>query len=196
MKAIQVATVTKALAHFIRGLDQWDSPFDRYVRGETPFLDPAAKRGFNLFTGKAACATCHFPPTFGGIVPPRYTETESEVLGVPETFPATAGSSLRFDGDLGRGLVHHNPIFRRAFKTPSVRNAELTGPYMHNGGINTLNDVLDFYNAGGGVGLGLDVPHQTLPPDSLGLTRREMNDIVAFMKSLTHGRGMEIPNAE
>jgi cytochrome c peroxidase len=76
-------------------------------------------------------------------------------------------------------------VFRRAFKTPTVRNAALSAPYMHNGGMETLEAVLDFYNAGGGAGLGLDVPNQTLPPDSLGLTRGEMDDIIAFMKSLT-----------
>jgi cytochrome c peroxidase len=191
--AMQLATLTKALAHYIRSLDNWNSPFDQYVRGETDVLDPAAKRGFNLFMGKAACATCHFPPTFGGIVPPRYIDTESEVLGVPETFPVLPGSSLRFDGDLGRGLLNQNAIFQRAFKTPSIRNAELTGPYMHNGGMNTLEAVMDFYNAGGGIGIGLDVPHQTLPSDSLGLTKREIGDIIAFMKSLTDTTGLNGP---
>jgi len=187
---VKLAALTKALSHYVRSLDNWGSPFDRYVRGESEFLDPAAKRGFNLFMGKAACATCHFPPTFGGIVPPKYIDTESEVLGVPESFPAAPGTTLRFDGDLGRGLVHQNAIFQRAFKTPSIRNAELTGPYMHNGGMNTLEAVMDFYNAGGGVGLGLDVPNQTLPSDSLGLTKREIGDIIAFMKSLTDTTGL------
>jgi cytochrome c peroxidase len=185
---LQVGTVTKALALYLRSLDNWHSPFDRYVRGETPFLDPAAKRGFNLFMGKALCATCHFPPAFNGVVPPRYLETESEVIGVPEKFPA---AKLRLDPDVGRGLIHFNPIFQHAFKTPSVRNAELTGPYMHNGGMATLEAVLDFYNAGGGAGLGLDVPNQTLPFDSLALTRGEMDDIIAFMKSLTDTAGLE-----
>jgi cytochrome c peroxidase len=179
---LQVKTITKALAMYVRSLGRWDSPFDRYARGETEFLDPAAKRGFNLFMGKAACATCHFAPAFNGTVPPRYVETESEVLGVPERFPA---DTLRLDDDLGRGLLRVNPVHRRAFKTPSVRDAALTAPYMHNGGMKTLEDVMRFYNAGGGKGLGLDVPHQTLPADSLGLTRREMDDVVAFLKSLT-----------
>jgi cytochrome c peroxidase len=179
---LQIGTVTKALAMYLRSLDNWHSPFDRYARGEAPFLDPAAKRGFNLFMGKALCATCHFPPAFNGVVPPRYLETESEVLGVPERFP---DPSPRLDPDGGRGEGHPSPVFRRAFKTPTVRNAALSAPYMHNGGMETLEAVLDFYNAGGGAGLGLDVPNQTLPPDSLGLTRGEMDDIIAFMKSLT-----------
>jgi cytochrome c peroxidase len=189
---VNMGTITKALAMYVRSLARWDSPFDRYARGETEFIDPAAKRGFNLFMGKAACATCHFPPAFNGVVPPKYLETESEVIGAPARFPAPV---LVLDPDLGRGLIHQNPIFRNAFKTPTVRNAELTGPYMHNGGIETLEAVLDFYNAGGGAGLGLEVPNQTLPSDSLGLSRAEMNDIIAFMKSLTDttGYGGQIP---
>jgi cytochrome c peroxidase len=171
---------------YIRSLARWNSPFDRYARGETDALDPAARRGFNLFMGKAACATCHFPPAFNGVVPPRYIETESEVLGVPEKFPATP---LVLDPDPGRGIVHLNPIFQNAFKTPTVRNVALTAPYMHNGSMETLEDVMDFYNAGGGAGLGLDVPNQTLPTDSLGLTRREMDDVIAFMKALTDTTG-------
>ena len=59
---VTVLAMNKALAMYMRTLGRWNSPFDRYVRGETEFLDPAAKRGFNLFMGKAACATCHFPP--------------------------------------------------------------------------------------------------------------------------------------
>lgn len=183
---VTVGAMSKALAMYIRSLARWNSPFDRYVRGETDALDPAVRRGFNLFMGKAACATCHFPPSFNGIVPPRFTDTESEVLGVPEVFPAPV---LRLDPDVGRGLVHLNPIFEHAFKTPTVRNVALTAPYMHNGGMKTLEDVMDFYNAGGGQGLGLDVPNQTLPPDSLGLTRREMDDVIAFMNALTDTTG-------
>jgi cytochrome c peroxidase len=189
---VNMGTITKALAMYVRSLGRWNSPFDRYARGEAEFIDPAAKRGFNLFMGKAVCATCHFPPAFNGVVPPRYLETESEVIGVPARFPAPV---LVLDADRGRGLIHQNPIFQHAFKTPTVRNAELTGPYMHNGGFETLEAVLDFYNAGGGAGLGLDVPNQTLPADSLGLSRRDMDDIIAFLKALTDtaGFGAEIP---
>jgi cytochrome c peroxidase len=186
---VTLGATTKALAQYLRSLNNWNSSFDRYVRGETQFLDPAAKRGFNLFMGKAQCAMCHFPPTFGGTVPPRYVETESEVIGVPESFPAALNPTLHLDSDLGRGLIHQNSIFRHAFKTPTVRNAALTAPYMHNGGMNTLDDVLDFYNAGGGQGLGLDVPNQTLPSEPLGLTRRQMRDVISFMNSLTDTTG-------
>ena len=179
---VQIKTVTKALAVYVRSLGTWNSPFDRYARGEAPFLDPAARRGFNLFMGKAACGTCHFAPAFNGTAPPQYVETESEVIGAPDRFP---DDTLRLDGDLGRGTLRYNPIYQRAFKTPTVRNAAVTAPYMHNGGMATLEAVMDFYNAGGGKGLGLDVPHQTLPADSLGLTQRERDDVIAFLKSLT-----------
>lgn len=182
---IAVGTITKALAQFMRSLARFDSPFDRYMRGETSALDPAVRRGFNLFTGKALCATCHFAPTFGGTVPPRYLETESEVLGVPEIFPTPPGTVLRLDADPGRFPIHYAPPFLHSFKTPSLRNVALTAPYMHNGGMKTLEDVMNFYNTGGGQGLGLDVPNQTLPSDSLGLTQQEMNDVIAFMKALT-----------
>lgn len=183
---VGIQPLAKALSMYLRSLGGWDSPFDRYARGETEQFDPAARRGFNLFMGKALCATCHFPPAFNGLVPPFYLETESEVLGVPKKFPA---SIPELDDDPGRIHFHAARIFLRAFKTPTVRNAELTGPYMHNGGMETLEAVMDFYNAGGGLGLGLDVPNQTLPPDSLGLSRAEMDDIIAFMNSLTDTTG-------
>ncbi len=183
---VGINPMVKAIAMYIRSLGGWNSEFDRYVRGETEWIDPAVKRGFNLFMGKADCATCHFPPTFNGVLPPFYLETESEVLGVPVRFPA---NDLELSPDPGRQHTHVAPIFFRSFKTPTVRNVELTAPYMHNGGMETLEDVMDFYNAGGGLGLGLDVPHQTLPPDSLGLTRREMDDIIAFMNALTDTTG-------
>jgi cytochrome c peroxidase len=66
-----------------------------------------------------------------------------------------------------------------------VRNAALTAPFMHNGQLPTLESLVRFYNVGGGRGMGLDVPNQTLPPDSLGLSAGEQGDLIAFMKSLT-----------
>src|SRR5690606_29515741 len=122
---VAVDALSKALAMYIRTLARWNSPFDRYARGETDTLDPAARRGFNLFMGKAACATCHFPPVFNGVVPPQYTVTESEVLGVPVRFPA---GRFHLDPDPGRGVIHRNPIFQHSFKTPTVRNAAFTAP--------------------------------------------------------------------
>ncbi|MBI1226043.1 MAG: cytochrome-c peroxidase [Bacteroidetes bacterium] len=179
-------TISDALSAYVASLTSLDSPFDRYVRGEIGQLDPAVKRGFNLFMGKAACGTCHFAPVFNGTVPPTYDDSESEVLGITAT-----ADTLHpvLDTDLGRfanGMPSNNADFMKtSFKTVTVRNVELTAPYMHNGAFKTLEEVVDFYNRGGGKGLKLDVPHQTLPFDELKLTRAEQNDLVAFMKSLT-----------
>ncbi|PQB05889.1 cytochrome-c peroxidase [Aureitalea marina] len=72
-----------ALTAYVMSLNSFDSPVDQYFQGKREDLPAEIKRGFNLFTGKAACATCHFAPLFSGTVPPLYVESESEVLGVP-----------------------------------------------------------------------------------------------------------------
>lgn len=175
-----------ALASYVLSLRACSSPFDRYVRGERKDLPEQVKRGFNLFMGKAACGTCHYPPTFAGLVPPLYHESESEVLGV------LSGPGLKtLDNDAGRienGVLNESaPIYRHAFKTMTVRNAAVTSPYFHNGAYKTLDHVLDFYNDGGAAGVGLEyeVPNQTLAPDHLNLSRGERKAIIAFIHSLT-----------
>ena len=183
-------SVTHAVTRYVASLRSFNSPFDRYMRGETNEINPAVIRGYNLFSGKAACATCHFAPTFSGLVPPAFLENESEVLGVPKLFQ----EPYELDPDQGRYmnriLKEQADFYEFAFKTPTLRNIELTGPYMHNGSFDNLEDVMEFYNKGGGVGLGLDVPHQTLPGDELDLTEMEIDDIISFMKSLTDTTGM------
>lgn len=171
-----------ALAAYLRSLEALDSRFDRHVRGDRAALAPAEQRGFNLFMGRAKCGTCHFAPLFNGSVPPAYAKTESEVLGVPER-AATWNAPVSVDP--GRVAVTRLPIHRHSFRTPTVRNAALTAPYMHNGVFRTLEEVVDFYDAGGGTGIGIDLPNQTLPPDSLRLSAREKSDLVAFVLSLT-----------
>ncbi|MEW5926786.1 MAG: cytochrome c peroxidase [Gemmatimonadota bacterium] len=180
--AVTGASVRAAVAAYVRSLVALDSRFDRYVRGDRAALSAAERRGFNLFMGRAKCGTCHFAPLFNGTVPPAYAETESEVLGVPSR-PATRGAAV--DPDPGRFRVHGIHLHRHAFKTPTVRNAELTAPYMHNGVFRTLEEVVDFYDRGGGAGIGIDLPNQTLPPDPLRLTDRDKADLVAFMRALT-----------
>jgi len=178
-------TMTTALAAYIVSLTSFSSPFDRYVRNEQEELDASVKRGFNLFMGKAACGTCHFAPTFSGLVPPIYHESESEVLGVPNT---TDTAAMEMDADLGRSLgviKEYVDFYQHSFKTTTVRNTALTAPYMHNGVYATLEEVVDFYNQGGGEGMGLDVPYQTLPPAPLNLTEQDQADLIAFMESLT-----------
>jgi cytochrome c peroxidase len=180
--SVTESNLKSAVASFIRSLVSFDSPFDKYIRGETNTIDDKVKRGFNLFTGKAKCASCHFVPLYNGTVPPVYDKSEFEILGVLER-PDTIKGTL--DNDAGRSGIDDITLNRFGMKTPTIRNIALTAPYMHNGAYNTLEDVLHFYNHGGGAGLGHDVPNQTLPADKLNLTKDEMNDIIAFMHSLT-----------
>jgi cytochrome c peroxidase len=184
--ALTYVNIKRALAAYMRTLVSLDSPFDRYMRQQSDHIDPAIHRGFNLFMGKAGCATCHFPPVFNGTVPPLYTDTEVEVLGTAST-PDTVNATL--DPDPGRYAVFRDDIHLHAFKTPTVRNVALTAPYMHNGTYATLEEIVDFYDHGGGAGMGLDVPTQTLPSDRLDLDAREKSDLVAFMKWLSDTSG-------
>jgi cytochrome c peroxidase len=180
--SLNVNTINRAIAAYVQSLVALNSPFDRYMRRETEQLDASAKRGFNLFMGKAACGTCHFAPTFNGTVPPRYLESETEVLGV--TASANFAHPI-LDKDPGRAGVIPADAWQHSFKTPTVRNAALTAPYMHNGAFTSLAEVVEFYDAGGGAGLGLNIPNQTLPDSPLNLTEQEKNDLIAFMESLT-----------
>jgi cytochrome c peroxidase len=187
---ISSATVSQALSSYVASLQSWNSPFDRFVRGETVRIADDVKRGFNLFMGKAACGTCHFAPTFNGTVPPLYSESESEVLGVPIQWDTLNPILDEDPGRLRSGRPHDEAgFYHRSFKTVTVRNIALTGPYMHNGSFERLEDVLDFYNRGGGIGLGLDVPHQTLPDAPLELNEQDISDLVAFMHALTDTTG-------
>lgn len=188
---ISSATVSQALSSYVGSLQSWNSPFDRFVRGETVKIADDVKRGFNLFMGKAACGTCHFAPTFNGTVPPLYSESESEVLGVPIQWDTLNPILDEDPGRLRSGRPHDEAgFYHRSFKTVTVRNIALTGPYMHNGSFERLEEVLDFYNRGGGIGLGLDVPHQTLPDAPLELNDRDISDLVAFMHALTDTTGL------
>lgn len=171
----------KALGAFTRSLPLFRSRFDRYMQGDEQALNKEEQQGFNLFMGKAKCGTCHFMPLFNGVVPPAFTKMESEVLGVP----AQAKAPYTLDKDEGKYAYTRSPIHVHAFKTPTVRNSSATGPYMHNGVFKTLEEVVNFYNKGGGRGLGLIVENQTLPDDELGLNDTEQKAIVQFLKALT-----------
>ena len=174
--------IANAISSYIRTLIALDSRFDQYMRGDKTKLNAREKKGFNLFTGKAKCATCHFIPLFNGLVPPEFTETETEVLGTPST---KNKKNAKLDTDTGKFELTQSVIHKFAFKTPGLRNIESTGPYMHNGVFNTLEEVMDFYNEGGGAGLNIAPENQTLPPDKLDLSKKEIAYIIAFMKSLT-----------
>jgi cytochrome c peroxidase len=176
-----------SIASYVRSLTSMNARFDQYMRGDTNRLTALEKQGFNVFMGKAKCATCHFMPLFNGTVPPDFEKTEAEILGVPATKDTLYA---QLDPDLGKFALYNKTLHKFAFKTPTLRNVALTAPYMHNGVYDTLEEVIDFYNKGGGAGLGIDVPTQTLPADKLNLTSREQAALVAFMQTLTDTTGL------
>lgn len=170
-----------AIAAYIRTQSVLNSPFDEYMQGNKKAINESAVKGFNLFMGKAKCGTCHFMPLFNGTVPPNFSKIETEVLGVPEKF----STPYALDKDLGKYNIIPAEPYQHSFKTSTARNAAFTAPYMHNGAIKNLEELIEFYDRGGGVGLGLVVPNQTLPPDSLHLTKEEKLALIDFLKSLT-----------
>ena len=174
--------VRNAIAAFVRSLNPFSSQFDEYMKGDKGALTPEQIRGFNLFMGKAKCGTCHFMPLFNGNIPPWYAKSESEVIGVPSR---AIWENAETDSDSGRYRINQIKELMFAFKTPTVRNSAETSPYMHNGVYRTLEEVVRFYNEGGGVGIGIELAHQTLPFDSLSLNQAEQKAIVSFMRALT-----------
>lgn len=185
-KEITRQQFSSALASYVLSLQSFNSPFDQYARGESKALSPEAKLGFNLFMGKANCGTCHFAPTFSGLVPPFYDKNESEILGILAN-PSPLGRKL--DADLGRienGVLSEKAwVYERSFKTTTVRNVAHTAPYFHNGAYQNLEQVVEFYNRGGGAGMGLSVTNQTLPPSPLDLSEPEKRALIAFMETLS-----------
>lgn len=182
---INPQTLAFALSAYVSSLRSYNSYFDKLVRKENVERNVNVIAGFNLFMGKAACGTCHFAPSFSGLVPPDFKENESEVLGVPAEWPS---NSLKLDQDKGRinsRMKEVAPFYERSFKTVTVRNVKYSAPYMHNGSMIDLKSVMDFYNQGGGEGLGLSVSHQTLSAEPLNLTKNEINDIITFMEALS-----------
>jgi len=188
-KEITCEHIVSAITLYYSKFSRFYSPFDEAINGRSS-LNAEAQAGFNIFMGKAQCGTCHFVPQFNGVKPP-YIGSEFEVLGVPSD---TLYS--RLSPDEGRYIINPAKETRNAFRTGSLRNAAHTMPYMHNGVFRTMGQVIDFYNAGGGAGKGLQVPNQTLSSDSLRLTDHEKASLVAFINSLDEGIMFEAPPAE
>ena len=171
--------VSNAIGSYIRSLIMLNSRFDEYMRGNKAAMNQNEINGFNLFMGKAKCATCHYMPLFNGTLPPKFIRIESEVIGVPRY-----AKSMEVDTDMGRYNLVRIDDYKHSFKITTVRNAAQTAPYMHNGVFTTLEQVVDFYNKGGGAGMGLKVDNQTLAADKLNLSPEECGELVAFIKSL------------
>ncbi|MBP1652871.1 MAG: Cytochrome-c peroxidase [Bacteroidetes bacterium] len=174
------AKVIRALAAYIRTLTPFNSPFDHYIEGDRTAMTSQQKHGFNIFMGKARCGSCHFAPLFNGLTPPLFNRTEFEILGVP------LYSDLQHpvaDTDRGRIAVFPITFYEGAFKTPTVRNAAATAPFMHHGNFSTMQQVIDFYNQGGVT----PVMHQTLSSDTLGLDKGEQQALISFLEALVDG---------
>jgi cytochrome c peroxidase len=156
--------IAQAVAAFERTLISTNSAFDRHIAGDKSAMSEAAQRGLTLFQGKAKCVLCHNGPNF--------TDNKFHNIGVPQVGPLKE--------DLGRYNVTKRDADRGAFKTPSLRSVALTAPYMHTGGLKTLDDVIEFYNKGGEAVQGKDAFMTALT-----LTDQEKKDLVEFLKSLT-----------
>jgi cytochrome c peroxidase len=178
----------KALAAFERTLITRNAPFDRYMAGERQAMSESALRGMELFKGKARCILCHHGPNF--------SDSQFHNLGIPAapllSHPLVQ-AALRFDAkrmnvpeyqqikeDWGRYLVTKEAQDKGAFKTPTLRNVTQRDPYMHNGVFQSLEEVIDFYDGGGGAVAGKSPLIQ-----SLGLTAQEKRDLRAFLQALT-----------
>lgn len=178
--------IASAITFYYSKFSKYYSPFDDAMNNQATLNDDARK-GFNLFMGKAQCGTCHFVPHFNGVKPP-FVNSEFEVLGVPadKEFSKLSSDKGRYNQNAAGEMLH-------ALRTGSLRNAAFTKPYMHNGVFNSLHEVIDFYNEGGGIGHGLDVPNQTLSQDALHLTDNEKALLIKFIHSLTEKIVFEKP---
>jgi cytochrome c peroxidase len=160
---ITVQQVADAIAAFERTVVTTDSKFDRYARGDHAALTKLEKQGLEVFNGKGHCSACHWGANF--------SDGRFHNLGVPAADPKNP--------DQGRYAVTKNPADMGAFKTPTMRDASLRAPYLHDGSEKTLESVIDFYNRGAGKDANLD---PLMVP--LGLTRLEKKALVAFIKAL------------
>jgi len=178
--------IQRALAAYVRTLVRLDSRFDRAVRGDPTALSATERRGFTVFMGKGQCGFCHMLPLFNGMAPPNFDRSEVEVLGVPRTADTVHASP---DLDPGRYAISHDGRDLHAFRVPSLRNVAVTAPYMHNGVYRTLDQVIDFYNRGGGEGIGARLANQTLSVRRLDLSIADTRALIAFLGALTDTSG-------
>jgi cytochrome c peroxidase len=154
--------IAKAIAAFERICVDLDSPFDRYARGDDNAIGEQAERGLEVFTTQARCASCHSGANF--------SDSKFHNIGLP-------------DSDDGRIAVSREKADHKAFKTPTLRNVALTGPYMHDGSLKTLREVIDHY---------VEAPKKSENKGKLSplmpvieLTEQEKQDLEAFLRTLT-----------
>jgi cytochrome c peroxidase len=167
----ELKDVVQAIATFERTIVSGNSPYDRYLAGESMALTPQQKRGLDLFQ-RVGCVGCH-----GG---PLFTNGSFANIGI--------GMDVE-KPDLGRYEITHNPDDWGAFKVPTLREIKHTYPYMHDGSLKTLAEVIDYYDAGG-------IPNPNLSPlmKPLHLSHQEKEDLIAFLEALS-GEGWQHFNA-
>jgi cytochrome c peroxidase len=201
----------RAIAAYERTQISFDSPFDHFIAGEANAIDPSAKRGWELFNTQARCNKCHAltdtkrDPTF-------FTDNDFHNIGIGiirhnVVALATQAEQLVKSGDtsaidvaaiqtemsaLGRFLITRKEADMASFKTPSLRNVLMTAPYFHDGSQETLWDVMDHYNKGAG----LHNPYLDEDIQPLALTERDIDDVIAFMASLTSPQYKELAATE
>lgn len=159
--------IASALASYQRTLIVDHSPFDQYVKGNKNALSPAQKRGLVLFRKKGLCIICHNGANF--------TNGTFRSLGFEDGDKGLAGVS-KLDSDVGK------------FKVPGLRNIAQSAPYMHDGSLHSLEQVVRFYNKGGG-----DATHKDRLVMKLNLTEEEIFDLVSFLSSLSQDMKVKRP---
>ena len=169
---ITAVNVARSLATFVRTLRSGNSLFDKYQNGDQEALSPEARRGLELFRGKANCVACH--------VGPNFTDEQFHNTGV-------AWRDGRFVDD-GRYAVSKQQSDRGAFKTPTLREVARTAPYMHDGSIRQVEDVIEYYNRGGNAN-----PHLDPEIHPLHLTTEDKRALVVFLKAL-NGQSLSLIN--
>ncbi|MEO1248410.1 MAG: cytochrome c peroxidase [Pseudomonadota bacterium] len=183
-----------AIAAFERTIVQTDTPFDEYMRGDDDALNDAQKRGLELFVGKAGCVACHSGPLLSDEqyhnlgVPPYQGWEDDPLAQITFRFELYAKGSTE---ELYRNTKDDPGLYFRSkdaqhlgkFRTPSLRYTAYTFPYMHNGMLETLRDVVEFYNEGGGENEFAATKSPLIQP--LGLSEDEIDDLVAFIESLS-----------
>jgi cytochrome c peroxidase len=167
-EAIDIDRVAMAIASFERTVLSGNAPYDRYKHGELKAMTPQQVRGMDVFVNKAKCDQCHEGANF--------TLNAYHNIGVGADKP---------EPDVGRFAVTKDARDWGLFKTPTLREIEHTAPYMHDGSLKTLDDVVEYYNKGG-------TPNKNLDPaiKKLNLTDQDKKDLVAFMKALS-GQGWQ-----
>ena len=163
---ISVIELSQALASYVRSTLAANSPYDRYLNGERSALSAEAVAGLQIFRGKGHCTACHIGPTFS-----------DELFHNTGIAWDASAQALRDDG---RFAVTGRKEDRGAFKTPTLREVARTAPYMHDGSLTRLADVVDFYDGGGRENPGLD---REIRP--LGLSRQDTRALVTFLRSLS-----------